>query len=103
MAPLAWAAKKRPLPSAPRVSRRLRKRASLQPSRLDLGLAFRTLLHKKTRPSHPDEGYTITISVSESGTASKRELAKSRREGVQWKKSELGAETLLTMKRTQAK
>lgn len=78
-------------------------RASIRPSRLDPGLAFRECPHKKGRSSLPREGFKVTTSVLESGTANERELAKSRHGESKRKKNASSAENTPTVKRTQSR
>lgn len=78
MVPFAWAAQRSPSPSTLRESCRMGRRASIQLTRFDLGLAPRPSLYKNRRSRHPHKDYKIMSSILGSGTASEGYLSRSR-------------------------
>lgn len=99
----ALAAEKRPPPSTLMDSSRLETRASIQASRLDLGLAFRAPPYRKRRPSNPHEDFNVVTSVLDLQPQGNLSELSRVVEGREWKRSTSTAETYPTMERTQAR
>lgn len=76
--------------------------ASVQCSRLDLGMPLIALPHKERQPSHSLEGCMVILSVLGSETAREEKLASSRRVGGGWKKIVSIADFSSAVERTKA-
>lgn len=98
--PPAWAVERSPLSSTPRDPCRLRKRARILPTRLDLRLALRTLPYRKGRSIHLHGGYKAMPPVLTSEFTREGRSPRSRRGARGRKKSASSAVTFSIVERS---
>lgn len=97
------AAELSPPSCTPKGFRELEKRVSIQITRLDLGMALRTLPQKTRSLSHSHQRYKVMNLILGSGTAKEREPAKSPCGDGGRKKSASNVETPPTARHLQAR
>lgn len=99
----ARVAGRNPPPSTSKDSLQLGKHASMQPTRHDLGVVFRTPPHRERLPSHLQKRYESINPVLGSRIAKEKKLPRSRRGGGKCEKSACSPKTPSTIELTPTK